>query len=84
MINENSPVTPDFGLCEIGNDVWIGAGAIILHKVSIADGAVIGTGAVVTKDIPPYAIAVGNPAKVIRYRFSDEYIKQLLDIQWWN
>lgn len=69
---------------EIGNDVWIGAGALILPSVKIGDGAIIGAGAVVTKDIPDYAIAVGVPAKVIRYRFTDEEIEILKKIQWWN
>ncbi len=68
----------------IGNDVWIGANAIILRGVNVSDGAVIGAGAVVTKDVPPYAIVAGNPAKVIKYRFSDEMIKELLELKWWN
>lgn len=70
--------------CEIGNDVWIAAGAQVLHKVKIGDGAVIGGGAVVTKDVPPYAIAVGVPAKVIGYRCSQENIDKLLELKWWN
>lgn len=70
--------------CEIGNDVWIETGAIIVGKVKIGDGAVIGAGAVVTNYIPPYAIAVGVPAKVVKYRFNDEIIKELLDLKWWD
>lgn len=70
--------------CELGNDVWIGAGAIILRNVVIGDGAIVASGAVVTKDIPPYAIVAGVPAKVIKYRFSDEIIQKLLEMQWWN
>jgi len=70
--------------CEIGNDVWIAAGAQVLHKVRIGDGAVIGGGAVVTKDIPPYAIAVGVPAKIIGYRCDEKFIAELLALQWWN
>ena len=54
-------------IIRIGDDVWIGAGAIILPGVTIGEGAVVGAGAVVTKDIPPFAIVVGNPAKIIRY-----------------
>ncbi len=67
----------------IGHDVWIGQNAIVLSGVCIGTGAVIGAGSVVTKDIPPYAIAVGNPAKVVRYRFSPEIIKRLLISEWW-
>ena len=70
--------------CEIGNDVWIAAGAQILHKVKVGDGAVIGAGAIVTHDVPPYAIVVGVPARVIGYRCDEKSIKALLDIQWWN
>jgi len=68
----------------IGNDVWIGSLCVIKRGVSIGDGAVIASGAVVTKDIPPYAIAGGVPAKVIRYRFSKEIIEKLLKIKWWD
>jgi acetyltransferase-like isoleucine patch superfamily enzyme len=67
----------------IGNDVWIGHGALILPGVSIGDGAVVGAGAVVTTDVPPYAIVGGIPARIIRYRFSEEVISKLLAIQWW-
>lgn len=70
--------------CEIGNDVWIAAGAQILHNVKIGDGAVIGGGAVVTHDVPPYAIVVGVPAKVIGYRCEEKYIADLLELKWWN
>lgn len=68
----------------IGNDVWIGYEAIIMSGVKIGDGAIIGTRAVVTKDVPPYAIVGGIPAKEIRKRFSDETIDQLLKIAWWD
>lgn len=67
----------------IGNDVWIGDRAIIMPGVRIHDGAVIGTGSVVTKDVPPYAIVAGNPARVIKYRFSQDIIDKFLAIQWW-
>ena len=70
--------------CMIGNDVWIAAGAQVLHKAKIGDGAIVGGGAVVTHDVPPYAIAVGIPAKIIGYRFEQKYIDELLDIKWWN
>lgn len=68
----------------IGSDVWIGARAIILGGVEIGDGAIIGAGAVVTKDIPPYSIAVGVPAKVISYRFSPDKVATLKNLSWWD
>jgi len=68
----------------IGNDVWIGAEAVILPGVRIADGAVIGTRALVTRDVAPYAIVGGNPAKVIRRRFEDRLVALLLDMRWWD
>lgn len=68
----------------IGNDVWIGYEAVIMQGVTIGDGAIIGTRAVVTKDVPPYTIVGGIPAKTIRKRFSDEVISQLLEIKWWE
>lgn len=70
--------------CYIGNDVWIGHGAIIMPEVKIGDGAIIGAGAIVTKDILPYAIAVGNPARTIKYRFDEETILKLQKIKWWD
>lgn len=69
---------------EIGNDVWLGANVVVMQGVKIGNGAVIGANAVVTKDIPPYAIAVGIPAKVIRYRLSDETIAALNESHWWE
>lgn len=68
----------------IGNDVWIGMNTCILSGVKIASGSIIGAGAVVTKDVPPYAIVVGNPAKVLKYRFSEDIIGKLMDIRWWD
>lgn len=68
----------------IGNDVWIGYEAVVLAGVTIGDGAVIGTRAVVTKDVPPYTIVGGVPAKPIRKRFTQETIDFLLKIKWWN
>ena len=68
----------------IGNDVWIGYEAVILAGVTIGDGAVIGARAVVAKDVPPYTIVGGVPAKPIRKRFSQETIDSLLKIKWWN
>lgn len=70
--------------CIIGHDVWIGHGAIIMPGIRIGTGAVIGSSAVVTKDVAPYAIAVGVPARLIKQRFTDEVIDVLLRIAWWN
>jgi virginiamycin A acetyltransferase len=68
----------------IGHDVWIGQGALILSGVKIGNGAVIGACTLVSKDVEPYQIVVGNPMKVVRKRFSDEVIQQLQQIAWWN
>jgi len=68
----------------VGNDVWIGARAIILSGVTIGNGAVVAAGSVVTKDVPPYAIAAGNPARPISYRFSVETIEAMQRIRWWD
>ena len=75
----------DFNPIEIGNDVWIGANAVILPEVKqIGDGAIIGAGSVVFKDVPPYAVVLGNPGRVIKYRFSEEMIKNLIEEKWWE
>lgn len=68
----------------IGNDVWIGYEAVIMSGVSIGDGAIIGARAVVTKDVPPYTVVAGIPAKEIKKRFNEETINKLQQIQWWN
>lgn len=68
----------------IGNDVWIGRRAIIKAGVTVGDGAVIGSGSVVTKDVPPYAIVGGVPAKILKFRFDEETIKELIQSEWWN
>ena len=68
----------------IGNDVWIGQGVRILSGVTIGDGAIIGAGAVIASDVPPYTIAVGNPWRVLRKRFTDDQIEKLLAIGWWD
>ena len=68
----------------IGNDVWTGRNVSIIAGVKIGDGAIIGTGAVVTHDVPDYAIVAGVPARIIRYRFTEDQIKRLKQIQWWN
>jgi acetyltransferase-like isoleucine patch superfamily enzyme len=74
----------EFDLVEIGNDVWIGANAIIKDGVKIGNGAIVGAGSVITKDVDDYAIVGGVPAKLIRYRFTKQQIEQLLKIEWWN
>jgi acetyltransferase-like isoleucine patch superfamily enzyme len=68
----------------IGNDVWIGQDATIMRGLTIGDGAVIAASAVVTKDVPPYAIVGGNPAKLIRFRFPPDIIEELLSLRWWR
>lgn len=75
--NNNLPIM-------IGNDVWIGIKCIIMDGVTIGDGAIVAAGSVVTKDVPSYSIVGGVPAKVIKYRFSEEIINRLLEIKWWN
>ncbi|MGG3625213.1 CatB-related O-acetyltransferase [Bacillus gobiensis] len=68
----------------IGNDVWIASHVTLVEGINIGDGAIIATGAVVTKDVPPYAIVGGVPAKVIRYRFEDYIISFLMELKWWS
>lgn len=72
------------GNIALGNDVWIGYEAVILAGVTIGDGAIIGARAVVTRDVPPYAIVGGVPARLIRRRFDDATIEALLDLRWWD
>lgn len=72
------------GDIEIGNDVWVGYDALIMSGVKIGDGAIVGARSVVTKDVPPYAIVGGTPAKIIKKRFSDDTILKLLKIKWWD
>lgn len=67
----------------IGNDVWIGNRAIIMQGISVGTGAVIGAGSVVTKNVPPYAVVAGCPARIIKYRFNEETINKLLASEWW-
>lgn len=80
---ENSPIRNNEPVV-IGNDVWIGANVVILPGVHVGDGAILAAGAVITKDVEPYAIVGGVPAKVIKYRFSEDMIKKFEQIQWWN
>jgi acetyltransferase-like isoleucine patch superfamily enzyme len=91
------PVTPEIaemhmnmghptckGNINVGNDVWIGAKSTIMSGVTIGDGAIIGSTATVAKDVPPYAIVVGNPGKIVKYRFTQAQIDGLMQIQWWD
>ena len=86
VFDKNAELHPQCNHCQIiiGNDVWIGAYATIMGGVKIGNGAVIGAGAVVAKDVPPYAIVVGNPAGVIKYRFDEATIEWLQKLRWWN
>jgi len=68
----------------IGSDVWIGHEALIVSGVTIGNGSVVGARSVVSKDVPSYAIVAGNPARIVKYRFSPEIIEKLLDIRWWD
>lgn len=69
---------------DIGNDVWIGAQAMLRRGITIGDGAIIGARSLVTKDVPDYAIVVGSPARIIRYRFPETIIERIQALQWWN
>lgn len=80
----NNDIEIKKGKVIIGNDVWIGCDVVIMPGVNVGDGAVIGAGSIVTKDVAPYSIIVGNPGKKIRNRFSKEIIECLKEIQWWN
>lgn len=68
----------------LGNDVWIGANALLMGGLTVGDGAIVAAGAVVTRDVPPYAIVAGVPARILRFRFDEDSIAALLDWQWWN
>jgi acetyltransferase-like isoleucine patch superfamily enzyme len=74
----------EFNDVVIGNDVWVGARAVILDGLTIGDGAIVAAGAVVTKNVPPYGIVGGVPARIIRYRFNEEQILKLLELSWWD
>ena len=84
---DSAPVAgelPYKGDTEVGNDVWIGTEATIMPGVKIGDGAIIASKSVVSKDVEPYTVVGGNPAKIIRKRFSQEKIDELLELEWWN
>jgi acetyltransferase-like isoleucine patch superfamily enzyme len=83
LIEQNSSFK-EYENIEIGHDVWIGTRSIILDGVKVGTGAVIAANSIVTKDVPPYAIVAGVPARIIKYRFSDDKINKLLKSEWWN
>lgn len=80
----DGPTARGLGDIVIGNDVWIGHDALILSGVTVGDGAVVGAGSVVRSNVPPYAVVLGNPARVAGFRFTPEQIAALLRIQWWD
>ena len=82
-LGQNEKNLPHKGQILIGNDVWIGDNVTILGGNIIGDGAVVATGSIVTKDVPPYAIVAGNPARIIKYRFEKDIVDDLQKIQWW-
>jgi len=84
MPNWFPELTISRGPIVIGNDAWVGRGSFILDGVTIGDGAIVGAMSVVAKDVPPYAVVVGNPAKIVHYRYSEDQIKKLLAIKWWD
>lgn len=84
FFTKNRLFTQIFPRTVIGADVWIGQGAMVKAGIKIGAGAVIGAGSVVVKDIPPYAVAVGNPCRPIKFRFSEDICQKLLDSKWWE
>lgn len=72
------------GATRIGSDVWVGWRAMVLSGVTVGHGAVIGAGAVVARDVPPYAVVAGNPARVIRMRYDEQTVERLLAVRWWD
>ena len=74
----------NYSVVVVGNDVWIGAGAVIMPGIKIGDGSIIGAGSIVTKDVESYSIVAGNPARKIRSRFSEDIILKMNDLKWWG
>lgn len=83
MLKDGKPYYRQYGEVTIGNDVWIGCNALIMGGVTIGDGAVIGAGARISKDVPPYAVMIGNN-QLLRYRFPSDIISELLTLKWWD
>lgn len=82
--NKDFPAQEEKGTIDIGNDVWIGREAKILDGVSIGDGAIVGAYSVVSKNVPPYAVVVGNPAEIKKFRFDQKTIDRLRKLKWWE
>ncbi|WP_305777731.1 CatB-related O-acetyltransferase [Mucilaginibacter sp. L196] len=80
----NESYFKEMGNTVIGNDVWIGANSVVMDDINIGDGAIVGAGSIVTRDVPPYSIVVGAPAKVIKYRFTQDEIDFLMNFRWWE
>jgi len=78
------PTQTAYNNARFGNDVWIGEGVTLANSIVIGDGAIVAANSHVVKDVPPYAIVGGNPAKIIKYRFSEKVIERLLRVKWWN
>ena len=83
-LSKNTPLFKSTRQCIVGSDCWLGNGAKVVGNVRIGNGAIVGSGAVVTKDVPPYAVVAGNPAKIVKYRFSPEIIQKLQCLRWWH
>ena len=81
---KDPPAWPNKGDTTVGNDVWLGNSAVVMPGVTIGDGAIVATSAVVTKDVPPYAVVGGNPATILRHRFDPAAVARLLGIRWWD
>lgn len=82
IVNQDARLDPSI-VC-IGNDVWIGCNVVIMPGVNVGDGAIIGAGSIVTRDVEPYSIVAGNPARLLRKRFPDDVIEKMIEVHWWD